>query len=163
MFQIYSGRNKFNNIKIPDRKERVSFWQPLANLGRHGRHEQFCFCSDSMRLLFSTYSFPPTLFHLLFSAYSFPPTLFHLLFSAYSFPPTLFHLLFSAYSFPPTLFHLLFSENFKRCLLRAGSVINYGPWSGIYYYTWNLERDCSLTATWRRIERLCGFWYTKGP
>jgi hypothetical protein len=46
--------------------------------GDLGRHEQFCFCSDLMRLLFS--------------------------------------------------------ESFKRCRLRAGSVINYGPRSGFYYY-----------------------------
>jgi len=53
---------------------------------------------------------------------------------------------------------LLFSEIFKRCLLRAGSVINYDPRSGFYYY--NMK---PLSTTWRRTEWFCGFWYTKGP
>ena len=68
-------------ISTSDRKERVSFWQPLKDMeiwvGTVGTNN-LVFCSDSI--------------------------------------------------------HLLFSENFKRCLLRAGSVIIYGPLSGFYYY-----------------------------
>jgi hypothetical protein len=68
-----------NNIKYTDRKERESdLFTATRKYGDLGRHEQFCFCSDLMRLLFS--------------------------------------------------------ESFKRCRLRAGSVINYGPRSGFYYY-----------------------------
>ena len=31
-FRYIQDENKFNNIKNPDRKEGVSFWQPLANM-----------------------------------------------------------------------------------------------------------------------------------
>ena len=58
---------------------------------------------------------------------------------------------------------LLYTDCFKRCLLRAGSVINYGPRSGFDYYNMKPPNDIvPLSSTWGRTERLCGFHTRKG-
>ena len=82
VFQIYSEREQVQQYINSDRKEGGTGQSELLTATRKygdlGWYENVCFCSVSIRLLYT--------------------------------------------------------DCFKRCLLRAGSVINYGPRSGFYYY-----------------------------